>query len=221
MQAILFDLDGTLTASGPGIIKSVQYALEKMGCPEPDTKKLRFFIGPPLEESMRRFRHFTHQEAIQAVNYYHDYYRKNGVFDNQLYPGVRHLLKSLAATELRIAVASSKPEVFVRQILKHYHLAQYFDQIVGASLDGQQRVGKAAVIEEALRRLGMINSRNQVLMVGDTDNDIDGAQQERIACWGVSYGYGTVQELQTAGAQVIVNDVPTLERKLIKLKPRS
>jgi Predicted phosphatases len=115
MQAIFFDLDGTLTESGPGIIKAVQYALNKMGCPEADPQKLRFFIGPPLLDSMLRFRPFSQEEAEKAVELYHAYYCKEGIFDNRVYPGIRQMLKDLRASNVKLAVASSKPEILVRK----------------------------------------------------------------------------------------------------------
>ncbi|MCH3921861.1 HAD hydrolase-like protein [Limosilactobacillus sp.] len=216
MQAILFDLDGTLTASGPGIIKSVQYTLEQMGCPEPDPQKLRFFIGPPIITALRQYRPFSLAEAKRAAAIYRAYYREHGVFDNQPYPGVAHMLRALQKTGLKVAVASSKPENLVHLILEHFDLAQYFDELVGASPDGT-RAGKALVIEEALRRLDLADARDQVLMVGDTYNDVNGAKETRLDCWGVSYGYGTKKELRDAGTTVIIDDVPTLEEKLLKL----
>lgn len=138
MQAIFFDLDGTLTESGPGIIKAVQYALNKMGFPEADPQKLRFFIGPPLLDSMLRFRPFSQEEAEKAVELYHAYYCKEGIFDNRVYPGIRQMLKDLRTSNAKLAVASSKPEILVRQILDHFGLSQYFDEVVGASMDGQR-----------------------------------------------------------------------------------
>ena len=217
MQAIFFDLDGTLTESGPGIIKAVQYALNKMGCPETDPQKLRFFIGPPLLDSMLRFRPFSQEEAEKAVELYHAYYCKEGIFDNRVYPGIRQMLKNLRTSNVKLAVASSKPEILVRQILDHFGLSQYFDEVVGASMDGQ-RSKKAAVIEEALRRLGLVDLRKQVLMVGDTASDVNGAKVTQLDCWGVSYGYGTVEELRTAGAAKILATVPVLEQQLITLQ---
>ncbi len=200
-KALLFDLDGTLTDPGEGITKSVQYALEKMGCPEPDRDKLRAFIGPPLLEQFMAYRGFTQEEAAQAVAYYRERFAPIGIFENKIYPGIPELLADLQEQGFRLAVASSKPEKFVVQILEHFGLSSYFEETVGATMD-QRRTAKADVIEEALGRLRLAG-RKQALMIGDRAHDVFGARAMGLDCVGVSYGYGSTTELEATGAAAI------------------
>ena len=158
-KTILFDLDGTLTASGIGITKCVQHALEKMGHTENDLKKLEIFIGPPLITQFMEYLNISKEEAEQAVVYYRERYTTIGIFENELYPNVEKMLKTLKDNNYTLAVSSSKPEKFVKQILEHFKIEQYFDEVVGATMS-EKRTDKAEVIEETLKRLGRINCSN-------------------------------------------------------------
>ena len=223
-KTILFDLDGTLTASGIGITKCVQYALKKMGHPENDLKKLEIFIGPPLITQFMEYLNISKEEAEQAVVYYRERYTTVGIFENELYPNVEKLLKTLKDNNYTLAVSSSKPEKFVKQILEHFKIEQYFDEVVGATMS-EKRTDKAEVIEETLKRLGRINCSNNdtnntakektintenIIMVGDKKHDILGARQFGIPCVAVSYGYGTIEELTNENPHKIVNTVDEL-----------
>lgn len=208
-QVILFDLDGTLTESGEGIMKSVQYALEKLGIAEENLDNLRCFVGPPLEESFQKFRGLNEEQTRQGVAYYRERYTKVGIFENSLYPKIPELLEVLKINDKILGVASSKPEVFVKQILKHFEIDQYFQVIVGSELDGR-RAKKAEVIEEALARLHMQTERDKVLMVGDKEQDVIGARSCGLQCVGVTYGYGSREELEKAGAVYIAETVEDL-----------
>ena len=210
MKVILFDLDGTLTDSAPGITACVQYALEKMGKPEEDADKLRCFVGPPLKDQFMSYAGFSEEEAMEAVRYYRERYTKSGMYENSLYPGVEELLAFLKDRGCVLAVASSKPEHFVRQILEHFHLTGYFTEIVGAGMD-EKRTTKAEVIEEALKRLDMASSRQDVVMVGDRSYDIVGAHECGVQCIGVGYGYGSMEELINAGVTYVADSVEELE----------
>lgn len=196
-KAILFDLDGTLTESGEGITKSVQYALEKIGKPEPDLKKLEVFVGPPLMEQFMKYASLDEENARKAVEYYRERYSTVGIFENKLYPGVEEMLQGLKQRKYILAVASSKPEYYVRQILDYFHLSEYFDEIVGSELNGS-RTNKTEVIEETLKRLGFDKKREQVIMVGDKEHDVLGARAAGLECLAVTYGYGTETELAAA-----------------------
>lgn len=196
-KAILFDLDGTLTESGEGITKCVQYALEKLGKPESDLKKLEVFIGPPLMEQFMKYAGLDEETARRAVEYYRERYSTTGIFENRPYPGVKEMLQELKRKKYLLAVASSKPEYFVKQILDYFHLTEYFDEIVGSELNGS-RTNKTEVIEETLRRLGLDKHREQVIMVGDKEHDVLGARAAGLECVAVSYGYGTEEELTAA-----------------------
>lgn len=203
-KAILFDLDGTLTESGEGITKSVRYALEKLGKPAPPLEELRVFVGPPLMEQFMKYADLDEEGARLAVKYYRERYSTVGIFENRPYPGVEEMLAELRAKGYSLAVASSKPERFVLQILEHFQLRDYFDEVVGSEMDGR-RTSKAEVIEEALARLDLSAHREQVVMVGDKEHDVLGARACGLSCVAVSYGYGTEEELLAAGPLKIVD----------------
>ena len=207
----LFDLDGTLTDSGIGITNSVMYALEKFGIHVSDRSELYPFIGPPLTDSFRKYFGFTEDQAFQAVEYYREYFRAGGIFENEVYKGIPEMLEELKARNAVIALSTSKPYEFSVQILEHFGLRQYFDFIGAATMDG--RVSKKAdVIRQILDELGDIDAAS-VLMVGDRDQDVDGAKANHLHCAGVLWGYGSKDELMKAGADYIVSvpsDIPVL-----------
>ncbi|MCD8121639.1 MAG: HAD hydrolase-like protein [Clostridiales bacterium] len=215
-KCILFDLDGTLTESGEGIIKSVQYALEKMGKPETDTAKLRVFIGPPLIEQFMEYSGMSRNEAEKALLYYRERYEAIGIFENRPYPGIEDMLKILKEKGYILSVASSKPEFYVIKILEHFHIRNYFDEVVGATMD-EKRTDKAAVIAEAWNRLKLSQNRKSVFMVGDKEHDIIGARKNRVPCIAVSYGYGTMQELLQEKPFRMVHSVHELQEVLLSL----
>lgn len=197
-KTILFDLDGTLTDSGEGIINCAILALEHFGCPIPSREALRVFVGPPLVDSF--IQHGVPAEkAEEAVEIYRSRYIPIGKYENTPYPGIRELLETLKAEGHTLYVATSKPEGMSMDILKHFDLAKYFDRICGASLD-TSRSSKEAVIAYLIEQNG--RSDNMV-MVGDTKFDVIGARHHGIPCIGVSWGYGNVQEMQEAGAAAI------------------
>lgn len=227
-EYILFDLDGTLTDPKPGITACVQYALHKMGIEEPDPDKLEPFIGPPLLDSFHEFYGFDEEQGLQAIAYYRERFSVTGLFENEVYPGMEQLLKDLKAAGKKLAVASSKPGVFVERILEHFGLRIYFDVVVGSELDGT-RAKKEEVVEEALHRLlpeelfqGIMKRKENkserkydtVVMVGDRRFDVEGAKEFHIASIGVTYGYGAPEELSSAGADVIVDTVEELREVL-------
>lgn len=203
-KVILFDLDGTLTESGEGITKSVQYALEKLGQTEPDLKKLEVFVGPPLLQQFMKYAGLDEETAVKAVEYYRERYTDIGIFENEVYPGVEDMLDKLRGKGYILAVASSKPERFVKKVLDHFDLTKYFHEIVGSEMNGG-RTSKADVIEEALDRLHMADHRDQVVMVGDKEHDVFGARKTGLKCLAVSYGYGSEEELKNANPLKIVD----------------
>lgn len=210
-KAIFFDLDGTLTESGEGITKSVQYALEKLGKPEEDLDKLRVFIGPPLMEQFMKYADIDATEARRAVEYYRERYAVKGIFENRPYDGVENLLRELKGRGYILAVASSKPEYYVTKILDYFNLSSYFEVVVGSEMNGA-RTSKTEVIEEALKRLNMSDRRKEVLMVGDKEHDVLGARAAGLACVAVGYGYGTKEELTAAQPLKIVASIEELLR---------
>lgn len=200
-RVILFDLDGTLTESGIGITRSVAYALNKWGITEPDQKKLDRFVGPPLVDSFMEYYGFTPEDARQAVEDYREYYAVRGIFENRVYNGVKELLEALKAAGKTCILATSKPEGYAEQILEHFGLASYFSLVAGATMD-EKRTDKASVIAYALEQAG-IADRGQVVMVGDREHDILGAEANGLDAIGVLYGYGSREELEAAGAKMI------------------
>ncbi|MDW8766986.1 HAD family hydrolase [Streptococcus suis] len=211
-QTILFDLDGTLTDSGQGILNSVAYALEKMGIEEPDTAKLNRFIGPPLYESFSRFYQLSPEDTQSAVDAFRVYFKEKGMFENQLYPGIIPLLEELRTAGKTLVIATSKPEIFAKQILEHFGIAHYFDVIAGASLDSS-RISKADVIGYAINQLEAFPKH--AVMIGDREHDIEGARMHQLPAIGVLYGYGNKQEFEKAGATMIVETVQDLKRVLL------
>lgn len=203
-KAVLFDLDGTLTESGEGITKSVQYALEKLGRPEPDLGKLKVFVGPPLLEQFMKYADLDEETARLAVVYYRERYSTVGIYENQVYQGIKEMLQTLSDKGYILAVASSKPEYFVQKVLDYFDLTGFFKVIVGSEMNGG-RTKKADVIREALKRLGLEDHKEQAIMVGDKEHDVFGAKQAGIPCVAVSYGYGTMEELVHAEPLQIVN----------------
>lgn len=201
-QWILFDLDGTLTDPGEGITNSVAYALEKWNIKVQDRTELYPFIGPPLKDSFEKYYGFTDVEAEQAVEYYREYYREKGIFENKLIPGIAELLAEIHDSGRKIMLATSKPELFAKSILEHFGIAEYFDFIGGASMDGS-RTKKTDVILYVLEKCN-IKAYENVVMIGDRKYDIEGAKQAGLDSIGVLFGYGDHKELAEAGATYIV-----------------
>ena len=210
----LFDLDGTLTDPFLGITNSVAYSLKHYGINVEDRKELACFIGPPLYESYEKYYGFSHEGAVEAVEKYREYYRDKGIFENRLYDGIAHMLKTLKKSGKTVIMATSKPTVFARRIAEHYGIMEYFDVLVGSELDGK-RVDKAEVIEEALRQAGF-PERSECIMVGDRLHDIIGAKKNSLTSIGVLYGYGSREELSEAGADLMVETVDELLEVLNK-----
>ena len=228
---ILFDLDGTISDPKPGITGSVQYALRLMGIEETDADRLTAFIGPPLRDSFREFYGMDEKQAEQAVAGYRERFATVGLYENTLYPGMAGMLAGLQAAGCHLAVASSKPEHFVRQILDYFQITDYFEVIVGSGLDGS-RAGKEEVIREALDRWFGVNAQEQddpegkegdspglpegIVMVGDRSFDVEGARAAGIPCVGVTFGYASPGELERSGADWLAGTVEELERILLE-----
>lgn len=216
-QYILFDLDGTLTDPKIGITTCVQYALHKMGIEEPDPDRLEPFIGPPLIDSFREFYGMNEEEAVRAVEYYRERFSTVGLFENEVYSGIPELLARLKKDGRKLAIASSKPTVYVKKILEYFSIYEYFDIIVGSELDGT-RCRKEEVVEEALEQLSADDKfrKRDAVMIGDRKFDIEGAKAHQIPSIGVNYGYAADNELVEAGADCVVRNVKELSEVLLK-----
>ncbi len=215
----LFDLDGTLTDPREGITKSVQYALQKKGIDEPDLKKLESFIGPPLRDSFMTRYGMTREQADEAVTAYRERFAPIGVFENQIFEGIPELLRELSGKGIKVAIASSKPTVFVKKILEHFGIDAYFDVVVGSELDGR-RDSKEAVVEEALRQLGILDlpdeeKKTTCAMIGDRKFDIQGAKAHGLTGVGVRFGFAAEGELEAEGADYIAETVEELQKFLL------
>lgn len=200
ITTILFDLDGTLTDSGEGIMNCVRYAVEKFGM-KIEEEQLPGFIGPPLRQHFQEVCGVGEEAGHQLVALYRERYTDIGIFENKMYPGIIELLKELKERGYMICIATSKPEKFAIQIAEHFQFAEYFDMIGGSLMDGN-RVDKTEVIEYVLKTCGVKN-REQVMMVGDRSHDITGAKNAGIHSMGVLFGYGSREELEAAGAEYI------------------
>lgn len=217
MKTILFDLDGTLTNPKEGITKCVQYALKYFGIEEKDLDKLLPFIGPPLIVSFQEYYNFDEKEAQKAVEKYRERYSEIGIFENGVYPGIHTMLEQLKRNSVRMALATSKPEVYAVRIMDKYGLSPYFEQMAGSELNGNRNT-KAEVIEEALRRLEVPKEQySSVIMVGDRKHDIEGAKIHGLHTVGVEFGYAKEGELEKAGAEYIVKTIKELEKLLLEM----
>lgn len=211
---LLFDLDGTLTDPAIGITNSVRYALKKYGIEVGDRSELYKFIGPPLWDSFEKYCGFSRAEAQNAVEFYREYFREKGMFENLVYNGIEDLLGLLKANGKILIVATSKPEVFAKQILEHFDIAKYFTYIAGSNLDGT-RVKKGEVIRYALESC-KVGDLSKAVMIGDREHDIIGAKEAGIDSIGVLFGYGDRNELEKAGADFIADTVADIGRILLK-----
>ncbi|MDE7224630.1 MAG: HAD hydrolase-like protein [Acetatifactor sp.] len=213
----LFDLDGTLTDPKVGITTCVQYALHSFGIEEPDLDKLEPFIGPPLKNSFMEFYGMDEEQAGAAVEKYRERFSETGLFENEIYSGIACMLKNLSEKGFRLAVASSKPTVFVEKILEHFGIRQYFEVVVGSELDGR-RTDKDQVVQEALRQLFGAKPIlcQEVYMIGDRRFDVEGARAMKVESIGVTYGYGDMEELKEARADYIVESVEELQELLLR-----
>lgn len=213
---ILFDLDGTLTDPKLGITSCVQLALSHFGIQVDNLDELEPFIGPPLKDSFMHFYGLSEEQAVEAIKVYRSRFSKLGLYENDMYVGIDHLLSKLREKGYRLSVASSKPTVYVERILEHFNIKQYFHYVVGSHLDGS-RTDKNEIIEEAFRLLGVTTEcKQQAIMVGDRKFDVEGAKSHGIPCIAVSYGYGSREELEAAEADYIVDSVQELESLLMR-----
>ncbi|KMN44955.1 MULTISPECIES: HAD family hydrolase [Bacillus] len=208
-KTFLFDLDGTLTDPKEGIINSVLYALEKMGIEEGKISELDSFIGPPIQQSFAERYNMSEIEVEEAVVYFREYLKKSGLLENKIYDGIPTLLQELKDAGNRLYVATSKPTIFAKQVIEHFQLTSFFEEIVGSNLDGT-RIKKEEIIDHILQTNEELK-KEEIVMIGDRKHDIIGANNNEIASIGVLYGYGSEKELSEARATYIVKDVEELQ----------
>lgn len=210
---VIFDLDGTLTDSGSGIISSVRKTLISMGRPVPPQDTLRRFIGPPTWDSFRILCKMSSPEAEEAVRRFRKIYGSEGLFDNRVYNGIPELLDHLRAAGTKLAVATSKPGSMAKKVLDHFGLSPHFDMISAAD-ETDRGGGKEALISQVLKNLGV--SARDTVMIGDTKFDASGAHKAGVSFVGVLYGFGTKEEIRRAGGSVFALSVADLEKVLFQ-----
>jgi len=209
---LFFDLDGTLTDPAEGICGCIRYALEKDGRSVGPLETYYPWIGPPLEYSFREFAGASDEDTPRLVSYYRERFSTVGLFENKVYPGIAEMLAALKAAGAHMAIATGKPTVFTERILDHFDLRQYFDCVYGITL-GVTPESKAEVIAKGMECMGATDP-GRCVMVGDRKHDVAGAKARGIECIGVLYGYGSREELETAGADYIVDSVSDLHQLL-------
>jgi phosphoglycolate phosphatase len=210
---VLFDLDGTLTDSAPGITSSLVRMFETLGQPVPSPAQLVEYVGPPLLESLQTIGGMSEAQSREALTVYRADYSEHGAFDSAVYPGIRGVLQRLHAAGIPLSIATSKPEGQAARILEHFDLAQYFDVITGAT-DDEVRSAKADVVAEALRRLGERGvDLAHTVMVGDRSYDVEGAAAHGLPTIMVEWGYGSPAE--AAGAIAVVHSADQLSSLLL------
>lgn len=200
-KAVIFDFDGTLCETAPGVVKSARYALEAFGYSVPeDDKELEFFIGPPLLVTFQERYGADAQTALELVKKYRERYTNQGVYESDLYDGIDGLLASLKKDGLKIGIASSKPQKYIEMLLERFNVMKYFDSVCGVSFTADCE-SKASIISRCMAALGA--QPEEVFMVGDKRYDIDGAKANGILSVGAMWGYGTKFEFIEAGADFI------------------
>ena len=207
---ILFDLDGTLTDSGEGITKSVQYALSKLGIEEPDLDNLRKFIGPPLIDSFEKYYGFSREEAIRAREIFNERYQPIGWMENRPYDGIEEVLKALKENGKMLGIATSKPADTAERVLTYFGLREYFPVFCASPLNGigGEKAGRIQAAIEDAKALGC--EAKNVIMVGDTKFDVLGAHECHIPCVGVTWGFAVEGEFEACDTEFVVDTMDEL-----------
>lgn len=210
---IIFDLDGTLSDPGEGIINSLSQALEHFGI-KGDPQILRTFIGPPLTDSFQEHYGFDAEQTAEAIRLYRKYLLEDGLFKNVIYPGIPELLQDLTDKGKTLAIATAKPTVQARQVLEYHKIAHFFKEelVVGSFLDGR-RTNKGELIATVMELLGGIPEEK--VMIGDRKFDILGAKANGIDVIGVTYGYGELEELESLKPTAFAESVDELKKLLL------
>ena len=212
IKNILFDLDGTLTDPWEGITRCIQHALEKMDYPVPDKKELIWCIGPPLLESFKKLLGTDNQDmAMKALYLYRERFGSVGKFENRVYPDIPAILNQLNNQGFNLFLATSKPLVFSREIMDYFEISSSFKELYGSRLNGEL-CDKTELINHIMKKEQL--EKNETIMVGDRKHDMIGAKNNHITAMGVTYGYGSRQELAGAMADHIVESPKELSDAL-------
>ncbi len=212
---IFFDLDGTLTRSEKGITRSALYACEKMGFTGHNEEEFKVFIGPPLFESFQKVCGMTPEQALHAIELYRERFSVLGWAENEVYPGIASLMRSLKKNGCRIAITTAKPQAFAEKIARKFGFEPFLDALIGPGMDNTH-ASKAWIVKKAIEQLGGVP-----VMIGDRCYDVDGGKANGIDTIGVCYGYGTREELEEAGTTHIAETVEELTDILLGDAPRA
>lgn len=213
IRAVLFDWDGTVADTRPGIFNSVRYAIGQYGIADKPDDELRYFIGPPLYDGFEHVFGVSPELANELTDTYRVYYRDKGIFECNVYDGVGDLLRELHDAGVKTAVVSSKPKEFLDRLVEHFGLAEHLDAVVGPAMDNHNS-NKTVLVNQALKELMLLPST--VAMIGDRHFDMEGAKAAGVNAVGVLYGYGTEEELCKAGADAICDQVADLRGFLLQ-----
>ena len=213
IRAVLFDWDGTVADTRPGIFNSVRYAIGQYGIADKPDDELRYFIGPPLYDGFEHVFGVSPELANELTDTYRVYYRDKGIFECNVYEGVGDLLRKLHDAGVKTAVVSSKPKEFLDRLVEHFGLADHLDAVVGPAMDNHNS-NKTVLVNQALKELMLLSST--VAMIGDRHFDMEGAKAAGVNAVGVLYGYGTEEELCKAGADAICDQVADLRGFLLQ-----
>lgn len=200
---IIFDFDGTVADTGEGILKSLQYSFTAMGDPAPDLSDLKKFIGPPVYYSYTHFYGISEELVDEYVKKYRERYSENGIYESKVFDGIKELIENLKEKNIKVGIASSKPERLIYAVSDHLQITDLFDTIVGVKSDNSKHSTKAGLVIQAMMDLGA-EDKNQVLMVGDRKFDIDGAHEAGVKCCACLWGYGDEEEFKAHNADFIV-----------------
>lgn len=210
-EAVFFDFDGTIADTGEGIFSSVRYAIKESGFDPVSEESIRTFIGPPIFDSFKRELDMNDEQCAFAVQKYREEYSRNGIFRFKLYPGIEELIRELKSNGIKVAIASSKPENFVKKIVEYLKFDELIDFISAPNSD-KANAGKTILVKNAVAYFGI--EKNKAIMIGDRYFDIDGANGAGVESIGVTFGYGSEEELKNAGATYITSNTAEI-RKII------
>lgn len=199
---VIFDFDGTVTDTGEGILKSLQYSFAAHGKPVPDLSDLKKFIGPPIHYSYVTYYGISEDEVGSYITKYRERYREKGIFECYIYDGMKEMIEKLRENGVKIGIASSKPIKLIYDVMAHLGITELFDAVSGTMFDDSNHSGKADLVLEAMKKLGVAD-KSRVLMVGDRYFDIDGAAGAGVDSCGVLFGYGSREEFEEHGATYI------------------
>lgn len=200
---VIFDFDGTVTDTGEGILKSLQYSFEAHGKPVPDLSDLKKFIGPPIHYSYVTFYDIPEEEVGSYIQKYRERYREKGIYECYIYDGMKETIEKLRENKVKIGIASSKPVKLIYDVMNHLGITDLFDAVTGTLFDDSNHSGKTDLVLEAIEKLGA-DDKEKVLMVGDRYFDIDGAAGAGVDSCGVLFGYGNRKEFEEHNATYIV-----------------